>query len=142
MAQYRSIQLFSVLFMISLLLSAALATEVTSQINFSVRLTPEAAATLATRIQAIRAIGVGLAFLLMLLVAFAASRASRSALAARWVLGVATSAAFLRGSGLVQPLGPHDGAIIALSAFQILLEGFAILLLYGEDAEEWFVWQQ
>ena len=141
-ARYRSIQLFSILFTISLLLSAALAVELTSEISFAVRLTPEAAATLAARIQLIRAVGLAFALLLMLLVAFAASRASRSALAARWVLGVATSIAFLRGCGLVQPLPQHDGALIALSLFQILLEGFAILLLYGEDANEWFVWRR
>ena len=142
MARYRSIQLFSILFTISLLLSAALAVELTSEISFAVRLTPEAAATLAARIQLIRALGLGFALLLMLLVAFAASRASRSALAARWVLGVATSIAFLRGCGLVQPLPQLDAALIALSLFQILLEGFAILLLYGEDANEWFVWRR
>jgi len=141
-ARYRSIQLFSILFTISLLLSAALAVELTSEISFAIRLTPEAAATLAARIQLIRAVGLGFALLLMLLVAFAASRASRSALAARWVLGVATSIAFLRGCGLVQPLPQHDAALIALSLFQILLEGFAILLLYGEDANEWFVWRR
>ncbi|MCW3796531.1 hypothetical protein OMW55_01740 [Sphingomonas sp. BN140010] len=142
MANYRSIQLFCVLFTASLLLSAVLATEVTSAMTFSVRLTPEAAATLAERIRLIRAVGLALAFGLMLLVAFAASRASRGALAARWLLGVATSAAFLRGCGLVQPLGEHDGLIIAVSAFQVVLEGVAILLLYGEDAEEWFVWRR
>lgn len=139
MARYRSIQLFSLLFTISLLMSTALAFKVTSQISFPVRLTPEAAATLDMQIQQIRTIGLGLALMLLLLVAFAASRSARSALAARWVLGIATSIAFLRGIGLVQPLSEHDGAIIAVSVFQILLEAFAILLLYGADANEWFV---
>lgn len=139
MAYYRSIQLFALLFLVSLLLSAGLAVEITGQMTFAVKLTPQAAATLAWRIQLIRMIGLGLALVLMLLVAFAASRGARSALAARWVLGVVTSAAFLRGSGLVHPFAAHDTALIALSSFQILLEGLAILLLYGEDANEWFV---
>jgi hypothetical protein len=141
-ARYRSIQLFSILFTLSLLMSTALAFIVTSQINFAVRLTPEAAATLERQIQGIRTIGLGFALILLLLVAFAASRAARSALAARWVLGIATSVAFLRGIGLVQPLSEHDNAIIAISAFQILLEAFAIVLLYGEDANEWFVFRR
>jgi len=49
-AQYRSIQLFAGLFTVSLLLSAALAIQVTSELTFAVHLTPAAAATLATRI--------------------------------------------------------------------------------------------
>ncbi|URD60972.1 hypothetical protein M8312_00165 [Sphingomonas sp. KRR8] len=139
MARYRSIQLFALLFVASLALSTVLAVQVTSQLTFAVHLTPEAAATLAGRIVVIREAGLALAAVLMLLVTFGASRSARGALAARWVLGVATSMAFLRGSGLVQPLPSHDGAIIVASAVQIALEGFAILLLYGEDANEWFV---
>lgn len=139
MARYRSVQLFAGLFMVSLLLSAALAVEGTSQLTFAFHLPPEAAATLARRIAVIRTVGLALAALLMLLVLFGASRTARGALGARWVLGVVTSLAFLRGSGLVQPLAQHDAAMIALSVGQLVLEGFAILLLYGEDATEWFV---
>jgi hypothetical protein len=39
------------------------------------------------RLRAIRAVGLALALLLMLLVFFAASRMARSALALRWLLG-------------------------------------------------------
>jgi hypothetical protein len=46
--------------------------------------------------------------------------------------------AFLRGAGLIHPLAQHDTAIIAISALQLALEAFAILLLYGEDATDWF----
>ncbi|MES3057668.1 hypothetical protein O6V14_18700 [Sphingomonas faeni] len=60
------------------------------------------------------------------------------ALALRWLFGVMTSVAFLRGSGLIQPLGQHEAAIIATSTFQLALEALAILLLYGEDATDWF----
>jgi len=142
MTNYRSIQLFGLLFVLSLLLSAALAAQMTGAMTFAVRLAPEAAATLAWRIQLIRMIGLGFALGLMLLVAFAASRGARRALAARWLLSVLTSPAFLRGSGLVHPFGAHDAALIALSVVQIVLEGAAILLLYGEDANEWFVWRR
>ena len=76
--------------------------------------------------------------MLMLLVIFAASRASRGALALRWVVGVVTSIAFLRGAGLVDQLSYYDVPMIATSAFQLGVEALAILLLYGEDANEWF----
>lgn len=94
--------------------------------------------TLVMQIQAIRAAGLGLALFLMLLVVLSASRAARRALALRWLFGVMTSVAFLRGSGLIQPLGQHEAAIIATSTFQLALEALAILLLYGEDATDWF----
>ena len=32
----------------------------------------------------------------------------------------------------------HDAAIIAVSALQLALEALAIVLLYGEDATDWF----
>jgi hypothetical protein len=137
MARHLSIQLFTILFAASLLLSSALAYQVTSQMNFAFAIAPEAAATLATRIQAIRGIGLGFAVLLMLFVIFAGSRAARGALALRWILGVVTSIAFLRGAGLVNELAEHDAALIATSAFQLMLEAVAILLLYGEDANQW-----
>lgn len=138
MARYLSIRLFALLFAFSLLLSYGLARHISSEMTFAFPIRPEAAATLATRIQAIRAIGLGLAVLLMFLVIFAGSRASRSALAQRWLLGAVTSIAFLRGAGLVDRLAEHDMALIAISTFQLSIEAFAILLLYGEDASGWF----
>ena len=63
---------------------------------------------------------------------------ARSALALRWFLGLVTSAAFLRGAGLMGPLAQNDLAVISASCFQLGLEAFAILLLYGEDANQWF----
>lgn len=138
MATSLSIRLFATLFAISLLLSAALAYYATHTMTVAFPIAPKAMATLLTRIQAIRAIGLAFALLLMLLVFFAASREARSALALRWLLGVVTSVAFLRGAGLIHPIGPYDTAIIATSALQLALEALAILLLYGEDATDWF----
>ncbi|TCP67885.1 hypothetical protein [Sphingomonas sp. PP-CE-1G-424] len=138
MATSLSIRLFAVLFAISLMFSAALAYYATRTISFAFPIAPEAMTTLVMRIQAIRAVGLGLALFLMLLVVLSASRAARSALALRWLLGVVTSLAFLRGSGLIQPLAQHDTAIIATSALQLAMEALAILLLYGEDAADWF----
>ena len=133
-----SIKMFGWLFTLSLLLSAALAYRVTSNMTFAFPLAPEAAETLTLRIQLARAIGLGFALLLMLMVIVAGSRGARSALALRWLLGVATSAAFLRGAGLVGPFAQNDMAVISASCFQLGLEAFAILLLYGEDANQWF----
>ena len=133
-----SIRLFAALFAISLMFSAALTYYATHTMSFAFPIVPEAMTTLVKRIQAIRAVGLGLALFLMLLVVLSASRAARGALALRWTIGVMTSVAFLRGSGLIQPLAQHDTAIIATSAFQLALEALAILLLYGEDATDWF----
>ncbi len=133
-----SIRLFAALFAVSLMLSAALAYYATRTMSFAFPIAPEAMTTLVMRIQAIRAVGLGLAMFLMLLVVFSASRAARSALALRWLLGVVTSVAFLRGSGIIQPLALHDTLIIATSVLQLALEALAILLLYGEDATDWF----
>lgn len=138
MATSLSIRLFAALFAISLMFSAALTYYATHTMSFAFPIAPEAMTTLVKRIQAIRAVGLGLALFLMLLVVLSASRAARGALALRWILGVMTSVAFLRGSGLIQPLAQHDTAIIATSAFQLALEALAILLLYGEDATDWF----
>ena len=138
MARHPSIKLFAGLFTVSLLLSCGLAYQITSQMTFAFPITPEAAATLTARVQAVRAISLTFALLLMLLVIFAASRASRGALALRWVVGVVTSIAFLRGAGLVDQLSQFDAPIIATSAFQLGAEALAVLLLYGEDANEWF----
>jgi hypothetical protein len=137
-ARHPSIKLFAGLFTVSLLLSCGLAYQITSQMTFAFPITPEAAATLTARVQAVRAISLTFALLLMLLVIFAASRASRGALALRWVVGVVTSIAFLRGAGLVDQLSQFDAPIIATSAFQLGAEALAVLLLYGEDANEWF----
>ena len=138
MARHPSIKLFAGLFTLSLLLSCGLAYQITSPMTFAFTITPEAAATLTARVQAIRAISLTLALLLMLLVIFAASRAFRGALALRWVVGVVTSIAFLRGAGLIDQLSQYDVPIIATSAFQLGVEALAVLLLYGEDANEWF----
>lgn len=138
MARHPSIKLFAGLFTLSLLLSCGLAYQITSQMTFAFTITPEAAATLTARVQAIRAISLTLALLLMLLVIFAASRAFRGVLALRWVVGVVTSIAFLRGAGLVDQLSQYDVPIIATSAIQLGVEALAVLLLYGEDANEWF----
>ena len=138
MARHPSIKLFAGLFAVSLLLSCGLVYQITSQMTFAFPITPEAAATLTARVQAIRAISLSFALLLMLLVMFAASRASRGALALRWVVGVVTSIAFLRGAGLVDQLSQYDVPIIATSAFQLGVEALAVLLLYGDDANEWF----
>jgi hypothetical protein len=86
----------------------------------------------------VRAVGLGFALLLMLLVIFGASRAARGALALCWLFGMITSAAFLRGAGLVDLLVQNDMAVISASCFQLGLEALAILLLYGEDANLWF----
>lgn len=133
-----SIRLFAGLFATSLLLCAALAYDATRTMSFAFPLSPDAMATLVRRIQIVRAIGLGFALLLMLLVVFAASRDARNALAVRWLLGVVTSVAFLRGAGLIHPIAEHDTAIVATSAVQLAVEALAILLLYGEDATDWF----
>lgn len=138
MAEFLSIRLFTAFFSINLIISAMLGYYATRTMNFAFPIAPEAMATLALRIQIIRAVGLGIALLLMLLVILRASRSARSALALRWLLGVTTSVAFLRGAGLISPLSQHDGGIIATSALQLALEAFAILLLYGEDANDWF----
>lgn len=136
--RYVSIKMFGWLFTLSLLLSAALAYRVTSDMTFAFPLTPEAAETMTMRIQLARAVGLGFALLMMLAIIFIGSRGARSALALRWLLGVVTSAAFLRGAGLIGPFGPNDMAVISASCFQLGLEACAILLLYGEDASQWF----
>ena len=138
MARYLSIKIFAWLFTLSLLLSAALAYHATTNMTFAFELAPEAAEALVMRVQLVRAIGLGFALLLMLAVLFGASRAARGALALRWLLGLVTSAAFLRGAGLVDPISQNDVAVISASCFQLGLEAFAILLLYGEDGNGWF----
>ncbi|GAA0335688.1 hypothetical protein GCM10009087_52700 [Sphingomonas oligophenolica] len=126
------------LFGFSVIMSLLLALYAARTTDFGFRLAPEAAHTLALRITAIRLLGIGFAVSLMLLVVFGKSRAARSALGLRWVLGLVTSVAFLRGIGVVVPVGGSGMAAIALSIVQLSAEGFAILLLYGEDAAAWF----
>ncbi len=138
MATSPSIRLFAGLFAMSLMLSAALAYYASRTMSFAFPIAPAAMATLVMRIQIVRAVGLGFAVLLMLLVFFAASRDARNALAVRWLLGVVTSVAFLRGAGLIHPMAQHDTAIIATSTLQLAVEALAILLLYGEDATDWF----
>jgi hypothetical protein len=133
-----SIRLFAALFAPSLLLSAALAYYASRTMTFAFPIAPAAMATLVMRIQIIRGVGLGFAVILMMLVVLAAARGARGALAMRWLLGVVTSVAFLRGAGLIHPLAQQDGLAIAASALQLGLEAVAILLLYGEDATDWF----
>ena len=133
-----SITLFGVLFGFSIMVSLLLALYAARTTDFGFRLAPEAAHTLALRITAIRLLGIAFALSLMLLVVFGKSRAARSALGLRWVLGLLTSVAFLRGIGMIVPVGESGMAAIVLSIIQLGAEGFAILVLYGDDAAEWF----
>lgn len=133
-----SITLFAVLFGFSVIVSLLLAFYAARTTDFGFKLAPEAAHTLAMRITAIRLFGVAFALSLMLLVVFGKSRAARSALGLRWVLGLVTSVAFLRGIGVIVPVGGSGVAAIALSIAQLGAEGFAILVLYGDDAATWF----
>ena len=94
-----SITLFALLFGFSVVVSLLLALYAARTTDFGFRLAPEAAQTLALRIRAIRLFGIAFAVSLMLLVVFGKSRAARSALGLRWVLGLVTSIAFLRGLG-------------------------------------------
>lgn len=133
-----SITLFGILFGFATTISLLLAVHAGRTTDFGFRLTPEAAQTLATRIMTIRFFGVAFAVSLMLLVVFGKSRAARGALGLRWVLGLATSVAFLRGIGVIAPPGGNGTAALTLSVIQLSVEGFAILILYGEDAAPWF----
>jgi len=139
-----SIRLFAVLFGFTIAVSALLAFYTARSMAFGFPITPEAAATLAGRILAIRMLGVAFALSLMVLIVFFKSRAARGALAARWVLGVVTSVAFLRSIGIVDPVNDGGVAAMAASLIQLTVEALAILLLYGEDAADWFdvrVWR-
>jgi uncharacterized protein (DUF697 family) len=132
-----SITLFAMLFSFSVLVSLLLALYAARTTDFGFRLAPEAAHTLARRIMAIRLLGIAFALSLMLWVVFGKSRAARSALGLRWALGLVTSVAFLRGIGMIALVGGGGTAAIALSIIQLSVEGFAILVLYGEDAATW-----
>ena len=138
MTRHVSIQIFTVLFALSLLLSCALAYHASTHLRFAFRLTPEAAAILASRVQAVRAAGLAFALLLMLLVIVGRSQAARGALTLRWLLGLVTSYAFLRGTGLAAPLPHGELAVISASAFQLCLEACALIVLYGDDAAAFF----
>lgn len=133
-----SITLFAVLFGFSTLLALLLALYAAQTTDFGFRLAPEAAHTLVLRIEAIRLFGFAFAVSLMLLVVFGRSRAARATLGVRWMLGLVTSVAFLRGIGVVVPLGGAGAAAVVLSMIQIGVEGLAILVLYGGEASEWF----
>lgn len=138
MAAFLSIRRFAAMFAIDLILSAALAYYSTRTTNFAFPITPEAMTTLAPRIRMIRAVGSGIALLVMLLGKFGSSRAACVALALGWLLGITTSVTFLHGAGLVGPRAQLDGGIITTSALQLILAPFAIALLYGDDATDWF----
>lgn len=133
-----SITVFALLFGFSVAISLLLALNAAQSTSFGFTLAPEAARTLALRIMAIRLFGVAFALSLLLLVFFGKSRAARGALGLRWVLGLATSVAFLRGIGVIVPAGGSGTAALVLSIVQLSAEGFAILILYGEDAATWF----
>jgi hypothetical protein len=137
-AQPISIRLFAILFGFSIAVSALLAFYTARSMSFGFPIAPEAAATLASRILAIRMFDVAFALSLMLLIVFFKSRSARGTLVARWVLGVMTSVAFLRGIGVVDPVNDGGMAALAVSILQLTVEAFAILLLYGEDAADWF----
>ena len=133
-----SITLFAACFGFAVIVSLMLALYAARATSFGFALAPAAAQTLAERITAIRLLGIAFALSLMLLVVFGKSRAARSALGLRWVLGLVTSVAFLRGIGVVVPVGGSGMAAVALSIVQLSAEGFAILVLYGEAAAFWF----
>jgi hypothetical protein len=130
--------MFAIFFGFSVVMSLLLALYAARTTNFGFPLAPEAAHTLALRISMVRLAGIAFAVSLMLLVVFGKSRAARGTLGVRWVLGLTTSVAFLRCIGIISPIGGSDMAAIALSITQLGVEGFAILVLYGEDAAEWF----
>jgi len=133
-----SITVFATLFSFTLIISLLLALYAARMTDFGFKLAPEAALTLAMRIRAIRLLGIAFALSLMLLVVFGKSRVARSALGVRWVLGLVTSIAFLRGIGVIILAGGSGVAAITLSIIQLSVEGFAILVLYGENAAVWF----
>ena len=133
-----SIALFAVIFGFSAIVSLLLAFYAARTTGFGFKLAPETAHTLALRIGTIRLFGIAFALLLMLLVVFGKSRAARSALGLRWILGLATSIVFLRGIGVIVLPSGGGTAAITLSIIQLSAEGFAILVLYGEDAATWF----
>ena len=132
-----SIKLFAFLFAASSLLSLALAVATSQSMVFGVALAPKAAQTLALRIYWVRLAGLGFAALLFALVLFGRSAAARGALLVRWAMALISSVAFLRGIGIV----PAEGTtpmIVAASVAQLVIEGLAIVVLYGPDAAEWF----
>jgi len=133
-----SITVFALMFGFAVIVSGVLALYAGRTPDFGIPIAPEAAATLAMRIKAIRFIGIAFAVSMMLLVVFGNSPAARNTLGLRWILGVGTSVAFLRGIGAIAPMGDGDVAAIALSITQLGVEGLAILLLYGDDAAPWF----
>ena len=134
-----SISLFAALFGFATIVSMLLAIYTTRMPHFGLALTPDAARTLTARILTIRLIGIGFALSLMLCVVFGKSSAARWALGMFWLLGLATSVAFLRGIGVITPGGAAGlTAATGLSIIQLCAEGFAILILYGGDASPWF----
>ena len=133
-----SIKLFAWLFGLSALLSLALAVTGPRQATFSFAIAPDAARLLAMRILAVRLFGIAFALSLLVMIVFGRSRNARGALVLRWLLGLCTSALFLRGIGLVPPTGAAAPTLLAASAVQLAIEALAILILFGEDAAGWF----
>ena len=132
-----SIKVFAALFGCATLWSLMIAVSLAGSARFGFAMTPEAAATLAQRILAIRLLGIAFAATLLAFVVLGRSRAARGALGARWVLGLLTSVAFLRGTGIVSPAEGVGTAVVALSVLQLAAEGLAIAILYGSDASDW-----
>ena len=141
-----SIAIFAFLFLMATILSLAVTLAATRTMTFGFAIAPEAARTLATRIFAIRLFGVGFAAVLLLMVVIGRSRAARGALIMRWLLGLGTSTALLRGTGLMMPVAGTAPLLVATSAFQLAIEGVAIAILFGDDAADWFAprpgWQR
>ena len=133
-----SIRMFAWLFGLSCLLSLGLTWLASGMIDFGFALRAEAAHTLAIRILWIRLAGVAFAVWLMALVVAGRSRAARGALLLRWLLGLSTSIAFLRAIGILLPSAMIGPAAVAISVAQLAIEGFAIVILFGDDAAEWF----
>lgn len=133
-----SIILFGTLFAFALAIALLLTLYAGPATEFGFALPPAAREVLLQRIAAIRLVGIGVALSLLVLVVCGRSRGARAALGVRWLLGVGTSIAFLRGIGMVLPGAGNDVAAVTLSVVQIGAEGLAILLLYGDDAAPWF----
>ena len=133
-----SIKLFAILFGLSSIVSFGLAVVGTRSMTFGFTIAPDAAHTLAMRILWIRLFGIAFALSLLVMIVFGRSKAARGALIMRWLLGLATSAAFLRGTGLMMPGGATGPVLVLASAVQLTIEGLAIVLLFGEDAADWF----
>ncbi|WP_174291656.1 hypothetical protein [Sphingomonas bacterium] len=133
-----SIAIFVFLFVMSIILSLMGALAGMQTTTFGFALASDAAHTLAMRILGVRLFGVGFAATLLLMVALGRSKAARGALITRWLLGLCTSTAVLRGAGLMMPAAGNGPALVVASVFQLAMEGVAIAILFSDDAATWF----